>query len=104
VTTTQSTSSSPDTSGRRGEVEIENEAGDDRGGHGEIEPGDDRRRGEVEAGDDHGGRGEVEPGHDHGGHRRRPATTTAVTGRGPWRIRRRLIRRSVGQRGRAGAS
>jgi hypothetical protein len=31
------------------------EAGDDRGGRGELEPGDDRRgRGEVEAGDDRG--------------------------------------------------
>jgi plastocyanin len=40
---------------------------DDRGGRGEVEPGDDRGR-EAEPGDDRGGQGEVEPGDDHGGH------------------------------------
>src|SRR4051794_40520719 len=37
------------------------EAGDVRGGQGEVEPGDDRgARGELEPGDDRGGRGAVE--------------------------------------------
>jgi hypothetical protein len=45
------------------------EAGDDRGGRGELEPGDDRRgRGEVEAGDDRGDAVDaVEAGDDRSG-------------------------------------
>jgi hypothetical protein len=42
------------------------EAGDDTGGHGEVEPGDDRGgEGEVEPGDDKGG--QTEPGDDSSG-------------------------------------
>jgi hypothetical protein len=44
----------------------ENEAGDDNGGEGQMEPVDDNG-GENEVGDDHGGQGEEEPGDDNGG-------------------------------------
>jgi hypothetical protein len=43
------------------------EAGDDRGGKGEVEPGDDKGGSAVEPGDDKGGGSAAEPGDDKGG-------------------------------------
>jgi len=57
----------------------ENEAGDDNGGEGEVEPGDDNG-GEEEAGDDNGGQGEEEPGDDNGGDNSGPGSENSGPG------------------------